>query len=296
MQNTGNTIAEKFGKGRTVFSVEFFPPKTEEGARQILRTANRLKKVRPDFVSITYGAGGSSRERTLEYGELLGEIFGFEVMPHLACYGHSKSEIASILERFDSAGFRNVMALRGDKPKDGSVSAHPDGFAHADELVGFVREKFPHFGIGCAGYPEKHPEAPDMRADIANLKRKVDAGADFVTTQLFFDNSYYFRFVEMCRGVGIDKPIVAGLLPALSLKQLVNFKAMCSTDVPRALSERLEAAGESPDAQAAAGLEWAREQIDELLEAKVPGIHLYILNRAESALKLSEKFGGRGER
>ena len=280
MQNTGNTIAEKFGKGRTVFSVEFFPPKTEEGARQILRTANRLKKIRPDFVSITYGAGGSSRERTLEYGELLGEIFGFEV----------------ILERFDAAGFRNVMALRGDKPKDGSVSAHPDGFAHADELVGFVREKFPHFGIGCAGYPEKHPEAPDMRADIANLKRKVDAGADFVTTQLFFDNSHYFRFVEMCRGAGIDKPIVAGLLPALSLKQLANFKAMCSTDVPRALSERLEAAGESPDAQAAAGLEWAREQIDELLEAKVPGIHLYILNRAESALKLSEKFGGRGAR
>ena len=150
MQNTGNTIAEKFGKGRTVFSVEFFPPKTEEGARQILRTANRLRKVGPDFVSITYGAGGSSRERTLEYGELLGEIFGFEVMPHLACYGHSKSEIASILERLDAAGFRNVMALRGDKPKDGSVSARPDGFAHADELVGFVREKFPHFGIGLS--------------------------------------------------------------------------------------------------------------------------------------------------
>ena len=135
-----------------------------------------------------------------------------------------------------------------------------------------------------------------MRADVANLKRKVDAGADFVTTQLFFDNSHYFRFVDMCRSAGIGKPIVAGLLPALSLKQLANFKTMCSTDVPRALVERLEAAGENPEAQAAAGLEWAREQIDELLEAKVPGIHLYILNRAESALKLSEKFGGRGER
>lgn len=134
-----------------------------------------------------------------------------------------------------------------------------------------------------------------MRADVANLKRKVDAGADFVTTQLFFDNSHYFRFIDMCRSAGIGKPIVAGLLPALSLKQLANFKAMCSTDVPRALVERLEAAGENPEAQAAAGLEWAREQIDELLEAKVPGIHLYILNRAESALKLSEKFGGRGE-
>ena len=293
MQNTGSTIAEKFGKNRAVFSVEFFPPKTEEGARQILRTANRLREIGPDFVSITYGAGGSSRERTIEYGELLAEIFGFEVMPHLACFGHSKSETASILERFAAAGFRNVMALRGDRPKDGSASARPDGFAHADALVGFVRERFPNFGIGCAGYPEKHPEAPGMREDIANLKRKVDAGADFVTTQLFFDNSHYFRFVEMCREAGIDKPIVAGLLPALSLKQLANFKAMCSTDIPRALVERLEAAGETPGAQAAAGLDWAEAQIDELLAAKVPGIHLYILNRAESALKLSKKFGGR---
>ena len=274
MQKTAKSIVEKFSGSGTIFSVEFFPPKTEEGARQILRTANKLKELRPDFVSITYGAGGSSRERTLEYGELLKDIFGFEVMPHLACFGHSKAEISAILDRFNAYGFRNVMALRGDMPKDGSVSFNPDGYAHANELVAYIRSKFPHFCIGCAGYPEKHPEAPTLEKDIENLKRKVDAGADFVTTQLFF-----------------DKPIIAGLLPALSMKQLMNFKNMCSTDIPQALIDSIASAGDDVAAQSAAGLEWAQRQIDELLSAKVPGIHLYILNRAESALKLSEKFG-----
>ena len=291
MQQTAKSIVEKFSGSGTIFSVEFFPPKTEEGARQILRTANKLKELRPDFVSITYGAGGSSRERTLEYGELLKDIFGFEVMPHLACFGHSKAEISAILDRFNAYGFRNVMALRGDMPKDGSVSFNPDGYAHANELVAYIRSKFPHFCIGCAGYPEKHPEAPTLEKDIENLKRKVDAGADFVTTQLFFDNSHYFRFVEKCGKMGIDKPIIAGLLPALSMKQLMNFKNMCSTDIPQALIDSIASAGDDVAAQSAAGLEWAQRQIDELLLAKVPGIHLYILNRAESALKLSEKFG-----
>ena len=137
MQKT-KSIVEKFSVGGTIFSVEFFPPKTEEGARQILRTANKLKELKPDFVSITYGAGGSSRERTLEYGELLKDIFGFEVMPHLACFGHSKAEISAILDRFNAYGFRNVMALRGDMPKDGSVSFNPDGYAHANELVAYI--------------------------------------------------------------------------------------------------------------------------------------------------------------
>lgn len=291
MEKSGQNIAEKFRQKRTVFSVEFFPPKTEEGARKILRTANKLKDVRPDYVSITYGAGGSSRERTLEYGELLREIFGFEVMPHMACYGHSKDEVATILGRFKNSGFCNVMALRGDKPKDGTmVEPHPDEFAYANELVAFIRENFPNFGIGCAGYPEKHPEAADFKEDIENLKRKVDAGADFVTTQLFYDNAHYFRFVDMCSKAGIKKPIIAGLLPALSLKQVMSFREMSSTDIPAKLVAAFESAGEDSESQAAVGLDWAQKQIDELLAAKVPGIHLYILNRAESALKLSEKF------
>lgn len=291
MENNRN-IGEKFKSGQTVFSVEFFPPKTEEGARQILRTAKKLKELSPDYASITYGAGGSTRERTLDYGELLHDIFDFEMMPHLTCMGHSKDDIAAILERYSAAGFRNVMALRGDPPKgEAAFVPHPDGFKHANELVEFVRSKYPDFGIGCAGYPEKHPEAATLDGDIANLKRKVDAGADFVVTQMFFENSHFFRFVEKCRAAGIDKPVIAGILPALSLKQVMNFKSMCSTEIPDALVRRLEAAPEGDGAKV--GLEWATAQIEELKRNRVAGIHLYILNRAESAIRLSHIIRGR---
>lgn len=281
-------IADKFASGKTVFSVEFFPPKTEEGARQILRTAKKLSDgAKPDYVSITYGAGGSTRERTLEYGELLKEIFGFEVMPHLTCLGNSKQDIAIMLERFKKSGFKNIMALRGDTPKgESEFVASADGFSHANELIEFIREKLPDFGIGCAGYPEKHPEAKSLQEDIERLKKKIDSGADFVVTQMFFDNTHYFNFVKKCREAGIYKPIVAAILPALSHKQVLNFKTMCSSEIPQTLVEKLETA---TDAEAAAqvGIDWARAQIDELLEANVPGIHLYILNRAQSALALS---------
>ncbi len=282
------SIADKFSSGKTVFSVEFYPPKTEEGARQILRTAKKLKDTAsPDYVSITYGAGGSTRELTVDYGELLSDIFGFEVMPHLACLGNSRADIEAILERFKRSGFRSVMALRGDPPKNAvGFSPAPDGFSHANELVEFVRQKFPDASIGCAGYPEKHPEAESLEADIANLKRKVDAGADFVVTQMFFDNSHYFNFVRKCREAGIEKPIVAAVLPALSYKQVMNFKSMCSSEIPEKLAEELLSAGDDAELAAQIGIRWARAQIDELLSAGVPGIHLYILNRAQSALAL----------
>ncbi len=286
MKNNRN-IAEKFAEGQTVFSVEFFPPKTEEGARQILRTAHKLVELKPDYASITYGAGGSTRERTVEYGEMLMEIFGFEIMAHLACVGHSVPEIDSVLNRFSEAGIRNIMALRGDPPRNvEDFRPAEGGYKHAADLVRHIRERFPDFGIGCAGYPEKHPEAPDFDFDVEMLKRKVDSGADFIVTQLFFDNSHYFKFVDRCRAVGIDKPIVAGLLPALSLKHLMNFKSMCSTDIPEELIGKISEA--NSDAESAQiGLDWARRQIEELKAAKVPGIHLYILNRADSAIKLS---------
>ena len=285
--NTNRNIGDKFKSEKTVFSVEFFPPKTEEGARQILRTAKKLQSLSPDYASITYGAGGSTRERTLEYGELLRDIFDFEMMPHLTCFGHSKDEIASILERFASSGFKNIMALRGDPPKgETTFVPHPDGFKHANELIEFIRKNYSDFGIGCAGYPEKHPEAKTLDEDIDNLKRKIDAGADFIVTQMFFENSHFYNFVDKCRSVGIDKPIIAGLLPALSLKQVMNFKNMCSTEIPEKLVEQLANAPEQDGAKI--GLEWAQTQIEDLMNRKIAkGIHLYILNRAESALTLS---------
>ncbi len=288
MSKVGNKISDKFSKDKTVFSVEFFPPKTEEGARLILKTAEALSEARPDYVSITYGAGGSTRGRTLEYGLKLKRDFGFEVMPHLACCGHSRDQIRSILENFQSEGFDNVMALRGDPPKgEANFAPCPDGFAHASELIEFISSDFPEFGIGCAGYPEKHPEAPSIGSDIAFLREKVDKGADMIVTQMFFDNSHFFEFVKKCRKAGIFVPIVAGLLPPLSLKQLDNFKRMSSSEIPAALVDKMSAARTDDEARRI-GRDWTRVQIEELISRGVDGIHLYILNRAESALELAK--------
>ncbi|MBO5255784.1 MAG: methylenetetrahydrofolate reductase [NAD(P)H] [Opitutales bacterium] len=286
MNKETRNIAKKFASTQTVFSVEFFPPKTEEGARQILRTAAKLRDLKPDYVSITYGAGGSTRERTMEYGSLLRDIFDFVVMPHLTCFGHSKDEIADILKNLTDSGFSNIMALRGDPPKgETTFVPHPDGFKHASELIEFIRKNYPNLSIGCAGYPEKHPEAKSFDDDINFLKHKVDCGADFIVTQMFFENSHFFKFVEKCRAVGIDKPIIAGILPALSLSQVMRFKSMCASEIPDRLIAKLEKAG---DLGAEVGLDWAQAQIDELKQNKVDGIHLYILNRAESAQKLAK--------
>lgn len=286
MNNSNRNIAKKFSTDQTVFSVEFFPPKTEEGARQILRTAAKLRDLKPDYVSITYGAGGSTRERTMEYGSLLRDIFDFVVMPHLTCFGHSKDEIANILKNLTDAGFNNIMALRGDPPKgETTFVPHPDGFKHASELIKFIKANYPNLSIGCAGYPEKHPEAESLDADIDFLKHKVDCGADFIVTQMFFENSHFFKFVEKCRSAGIDKPIIAGILPALSLNQVMRFKSMCASEIPDELVAKLEKAGENG---ADVGLEWACNQIEELKQNNVAGIHLYILNRAETAQKLAK--------
>ncbi|QYY37475.1 methylenetetrahydrofolate reductase [NAD(P)H] [Ruficoccus sp. ZRK36] len=273
--------------GEPVFSVEFYPPKTEEGARQMLRTAKALSAYQPDFVSITYGAGGSTRERTLEYGELMRDLFHFEVMPHLTCVGHSRDELAAILERFQQAGFRNIMTLRGDPPKGQTdFQPHPDGLRYASELVRFIRERFPHFCLGVAGYPEKHPESPSLESDLDHLQHKAAQGADFITTQLFFDNADYFAFVEKCRARGIHQPIVPGILPALSLDQVKKFCGFCQAKLPEGLMSKLEAAQGDEEAERQAGVEWAHMQVKHLLEAGAPGVHLYILNRSDSAIDL----------
>lgn len=288
-------IRSKFDAGHPVFSVEFFPPKTEEGARSLLRAAKAVQAYAPDFVSITYGAGGSSRERTIEYGELLRDLFGFEVMPHLTCVGHSRDELAAILERFQRSDFHNIMTLRGDPPK-GQVSfePHPDGLAYASDLVAFIKAHFPGFCLGVGGYPEKHPEAPDLDTDLANLKTKIDAGADFITTQLFFDNADYDAFVERCRALGIAVPILPGIMTALSLEQVTKFCGFCGARVPDALAAKLAAVQGDPDAEEAVGVEWAFEQIRDLLEGGAPGVHLYILNRSGPAVALMDKLHAAG--
>jgi len=284
---TGQPITAKLQADRPLVSVEFYPPKTAEGAKQILDTAEALAPYRPDFVSITYGAGGSTRERTLEYGLILRDRFGFEVMPHLTCVGHSRAELHAVLARLRDAGFRNLMVLRGDPPKGATeFQPHPDGLRYASELVAFIRAHYPDFCLGVGGYPETHPEAVSPEADLSHLKTKVEAGADFITTQLFFDNAAFFKFVGRCRAAGITVPIIPGILPALSHAQVEKFTNFCHAAYPPNLAIKLSALTGQEAAAEAAGVDWADAQIRELLKWNVPGLHLYILNRSSSALAL----------
>jgi methylenetetrahydrofolate reductase (NADPH) len=276
------------GQRRPLRSIEFFPPKDDAGVEALRAAAARLKAIAPDFVSVTYGAGGSTRERTAQVSRLLRDDFGFTVMPHLTCVGHSRAELAGIADRIHAEGFRNIMALRGDPPKgNAEFQPAPDGLRYASELVVLLKTRHPDFCLGVAGYPEKHPEAASFESDLANLKHKVDAGATFVTTQLFFDNEVYFRFVERCRAAGIAAPVIPGIMPVLSLKQIQRFGAT----VPEDLGRRLELAGDSAEKVEAVGVDWALSQVRDLLARGAPGYHLYIMNRARSALALAAGLG-----
>jgi methylenetetrahydrofolate reductase (NADPH) len=281
-------LSELFSQRRPLRSIEFFPPKDDAGVEALRHTASALKAMAPDFVSVTYGAGGSTRQRTAQVSGFLKSDFGYTVMPHLTCVGHSREELNAIADRIHEDGFRNIMTLRGDPPKGSTeFKAASDGLRYANELVTLLKARHPDFCLGVGGYPEKHPEAPSAAVDLENLKRKVDAGADFVTTQLFFDNGNYYRFVDRCRDAGISVPIVPGIMPVLSLKQIQRFTSMCGTSLPATLIRRLEAAGDVPEVVEAVGIDWALTQIRDLLARGSPGYHLYILNRAKSALSLA---------
>ncbi len=284
------SIKQRLAANDPLFSVEFFPPKSDATAQQLLHTAECIKAYCPDFVSITYGAGGSTRSRTLNYARKLHEDYGYAVMPHLTCVGHSREELKQTIAEFKTAGLKQIMALRGDPPKgETNFTPHPDGLRYANELVQLIREVYPECDLGVAGYPEKHPEAPSLEIDLLNLKRKVDAGATFVTTQLFFDNSAYFEFVDNCRRAGITVPVLPGLMSVTSYQQALRFCEMCGTSIPMALNEQLIAAGDNKAAVEAIGIEWSYQQAHELLKRGAPGIHLYILNRSGPAIALMKK-------
>ena len=281
-------ISELFALKRPVRSLEFFPPKDDAGVESLRATATALKRMNPDFVSVTYGAGGTTRDRTAQVSAMLKNEFGFTVMPHLTCVGHSRAELGDLADRIHAGGFRNIMTLRGDPPKGATeFKVADDGLRNANELVALLKERQPQFCLGVAGYPEKHPEATSLDVDLTNLQRKVDSGAAFITTQLFFDNTLYYRFVERCRSAGINVPIVPGIMPVLSLKQIQRFTQMCGATLPRQLITRLEVAAENTDVLETIGIDWALTQIRGLLANGAPGYHLYILNRARGALALT---------
>jgi methylenetetrahydrofolate reductase (NADPH) len=281
-------ISDLFPLKRPVRSLEFFPPKDDAGVEALRAAAATLQRMQPDFVSVTYGAGGTTRDRTAQVSAMLKTDFSFTVMPHLTCVGHSRAELGEIADRIHDGGFRNIMALRGDPPKGASeFRVAPDGLRNASELVALLKNRHSDFCLGVAGYPEKHPEAPSLDVDLTNVKRKVDAGAAFITTQLFFDNTVYYRYVEKCRAAGIMVPIVPGIMPVVSLKQIQRFTQMCGASLPPQLVTRLDVAAENADVLETIGIDWALTQIRGLLANGAPGYHLYILNRAKGALALT---------
>ncbi|MDQ8194595.1 methylenetetrahydrofolate reductase [NAD(P)H] [Coraliomargarita sp. SDUM461004] len=289
------SLKQRLLSGSPLFSIEFFPPKTDASAEQLLRTAEALKAYAPDFASITYGAGGSTRSRTLKYARHLREDYGYAVMPHLTCVGHSRDELRGIIAEFRDAGLGQIMALRGDPPKgESNFKPHPDGLHYANELVNLIHETYPECTVGVAGYPEMHPEAPTADADLVNLKRKVDSGAHFVTTQLFFDNEKYFSFVKRAREAGIKIPILPGLMCISSREQALRFCDMCGTTIPSELEQRLLSAANDAKAVEAVGTSWVFEQARELLDRGAPGIHLYILNRKGPAVELMKQLKNAG--
>jgi methylenetetrahydrofolate reductase (NADH) len=273
---------------RPSFSFEFFPPKNIEGFENLFATIRQLESCQPTYVSVTFGAGGSTRAQTIDLvGRIKNEI-GLESMAHLTCVGSSREELRSILDTLQEKGIQNILALRGDPPQGQEKFEKPEnGFAYANELVEFIRKHY-NFCVGVAGYPEGHVECPDKNIDLENLKRKVDAGADFIVTQLFFDNRFYFDFVQRAQKAGINIPIIPGIMPILNVKQTQRFIKMCGSTIPKALMKQLESSQDDPDAVRKIGIEHATVQCELLLQEEAPGIHFYTLNRSNATMKILE--------
>lgn len=273
-------IRELLYGGRPSISFEFFPPRDEPAFGQLRAAIESLRELRPTYVSVTYGAGGSTRQRTLE---LVGQIrreFGLRPMAHLTCLGASRDEIADVLRQLESDGVENVLALRGDPPRgETQFTPHPDGFAHASELAEFARSSW-RFCLAGACYPEKHPEATSLDADLAALKRKVDAGCEFLISQLFFDNQHYWDFVARARAAGIGVPIIPGIMPITNVAQVERFTKLCGAALPPLLLAELRRLADDPNAVQMLGVAHATAQCLDLLQRGAPGIHFYTLNRS----------------
>ena len=271
-----------------VFSFEFFPPKTDEGTIQLFETLREVKKLNLGFISVTYGAGGATKERTIEIVKRAKNEIGLESMAHLTCVGHSKHEVKTILDELDNAGIENVAALRGDPPKgETRFVPHPDGFTYANELVAFIRAHFP-MCIAIAGYPEGHIESPDKQTDWNYLQQKVLAGGNLIITQLFFDNSDFFVFEKNMRKKEVTVPIIPGIMPITNYHQIKRFTQTCGAKIPEKLANDLEEIQNNLEAVQRYGIEYATRQCQELISHGVPGIHFYTLNKSDSTRKIVE--------
>lgn len=272
-------ISDALATQRPFFSFEFFPPKDDAGSRQLFATIEALAPLRPAFVSITYGAGGSTRARTVALAKQIQQEIGMTVVAHVTCVGASRADLRALFDDLARARIENVLALRGDAPAGTAFEATAGGFAHADELIAMLRRNY-DFCIGAACYPEKHPEAPTAGADLDALKRKADAGADFFVSQLFFDNALFFGFERRARSAGIAIPMLPGLMPITNFSQIERFVAMCGTTIPPKLRVEMETRKGDVKAVEDLGVAYASMQASELLQSGVPGLHFYTLNRS----------------
>jgi methylenetetrahydrofolate reductase (NADPH) len=274
-------IGELFRAGRRLFSFEFFPPKTDAGAATLARTIHELADLQPAFVSVTYGAGGSTRDRTVELVTRIQRDDGITAMAHLTCVGANRDEIGAVIDRLVEGGIENIIALRGDAPPGQPFTVTPDGFAHASDLVGYIRKRHgDRLCLAGAAYPENHPECRDPKQDMKNLVAKVNAGLDFIVTQVFFDNRFYFDFVTRAREAGITVPIVPGIMPINNTAQVERMSRMCGASIPPALFAELDRRRDDPAAAQQLGVAQATAQCVDLLEGGAPGIHFYTLNQS----------------
>ena len=281
------SLSDAYGPNRFGLSFELFPPKTETGEAELFRHLAELIAFKPSYVTCTYGAGGSTRAKTLEIIERVRRQFGCPVASHLTCVGSTVDDLRAYLRDADTRGVENIVALRGDPPKgEATFQAVEGGFRYACDLVTLIHREFPQFGVAVAGYPETHQEAISPQSDLENLKGKVDAGADVVITQLFYSNDDFLRFRDACDRLGIRVPIVPGVLPVTNLAQIKRITSLCGAKLPDKFTTALAAHDDDADAQFEVGVEFATRQVQELIDRGVPGVHFYVLNKSPATCRV----------
>jgi methylenetetrahydrofolate reductase (NADPH) len=287
MQLIRDIYEAKRAAGKPVISFEFFPPKTDEGDKALLeKHIPALMATKPDFCSVTYGAGGSTREKTLMIVDRIQQEHKLTALAHLTCVNHTREQVGELLQKIKAIGCKNILALRGDPPGGGEFTVTPGGFEYSSQLVKFIREQN-GFSIGVAGFPEGHIACKQgKQADWQHLKQKIEAGADFVITQLFFDNADYFEFRDQLTKLGVKVPLVPGVLAILSVGAIRRFTQLCGAKIPAALGAKLDAIGSDDAAAAEFGIEYATQQCEALLKAGAPGLHFYTLNKAASTVRV----------
>jgi methylenetetrahydrofolate reductase (NADPH) len=285
-------VSEILDQVKTSFSFEFFPPKTEKGFETLFKNISELNQLEPSYVSVTYGAGGTTRGRTHNLVKRLTKESDITVVSHLTCVGSSKDEMYNILKSYDEIGINNILALRGDAPDDEPEwKPHPDGFEHACDLVEFIKTHFPNMCVGVAGFPEGHPDTPDRILEMEYLKRKTDAGADYIVTQLFFDNRDFYDFCDRCTFHGIDIPVIAGIMPVLSkggMRKMAELAAGARFPAPLLRAVYM---ADDDEGVKNVGIHWATEQVRDLINNNVRGIHFYTLNKSPATLKIYQALG-----